>query len=87
MIALNRAVRFTAEQVAAAILASDNEHNKYSSPSDEFSSEENSIEHFIDEDGDTHSFNRAMIIGIQFVPEPSGRGSLLIDSVGCYIFA
>ena len=59
---------------------------KHSSLSDEFSSDENSVEDIIDEDGDTHNLNRLMIVGVQFVPEPDDRDSLLIDSVSCYLF-
>ena len=39
-------------------MALDNEHKKYSLLSDEFGSDENSVEDFIDEDCDTHNFNR-----------------------------
>ena len=84
---LNRAFRLTAVQVAAAMLALDNnEHKKHGSLSNEFSSDENSVEDIIDEDADTHNLNRLMIVGVQFVPEPDDRDSFLIDRVSCYIF-
>ena len=35
---------------------------------------------------DTHNFNEAMIVCIQFVPEPSEGNSLLIDNTSCYTF-
>ena len=86
MMVLNGAFRLTAEQVAAATMARDNEHKKYSSLSDELRSDENSREDFIDENADTHNFNEAMIVGIQFVPEPSEGNSLLINNTSCYTF-
>lgn len=69
-------VSFTADQVLAACLASDNEDNDYY---DDQTSDDSFIEDFVDEDGEKLFFPAECTAC--FVPDPSDRDSLLIDNV------